>query len=575
MRPLVVFLAAVLLAASVQALALQSSGIPLPVFEKPVTFFQEGKQGLSLGPLPKGISSLSAEACIQCHKQEHAEWKLSAHARSVTEPVFAAAFKSEPRFLCRSCHSPLLEQHPLLVRSSPSAGSQPVAPAQQLEVPTEQKGVQPMANAVGGDRNPHYSESLAREGVTCVTCHVREGTVLSSRPAGRQKAPHALSYSPMLAKAEFCGGCHQFDVKNPRVHPFEVQPSTAQAFLTPQADAPTDVLLTGPPTAPVEPPPSPGVQPAAPQPAAPTAVTPVQGGRAAVRAIASRSVDVNSEDPPVPSQPSFFSQYQQEPRFQHSLDELRLLSDAGTGQSCQSCHMPSAQGRRRHNWEGRNSLAMLRQAITLTARLDRPSYREGDKLQAVIKLKNLAGHRFPTGDSLHAGILDVWLRDGKKTLGRQVFVMSNQNAPEQILTNMVLPANRSLGGGFGGSGFSGLTRLQTENMTLATGLNAIAPQSASGEGLEGLGRADTRLQPGEEAMLVYRQVISKALAQAKAPTLRVRVFHAAVHPGFRGSGIDPALSPLRLVREENLPVTVTQAEGSKTDAAAPASASVR
>ena len=85
--------------------------VTLPVYAEPVTFFSEEKQGITLASLPTGVS-LSAESCAKCHQKEYAEWKASAHSRSVTEPVFASAFKTEPRFLCRSCHSPLLEQQP-------------------------------------------------------------------------------------------------------------------------------------------------------------------------------------------------------------------------------------------------------------------------------------------------------------------------------------------------------------------------------------------------------------------------------------------------------------------------------
>src|SRR3569833_960532 len=101
MKPLSVCIAFVSLGLAVDALAMRPSPkVTLPVYQKPVTFFAEGTQGLELGPLPKGVTSLSAEACLRCHTSEHKDWQASAHARSVTEPVFQAAFLSEPRFLC-------------------------------------------------------------------------------------------------------------------------------------------------------------------------------------------------------------------------------------------------------------------------------------------------------------------------------------------------------------------------------------------------------------------------------------------------------------------------------------------
>jgi len=563
MKPLTVSLVAASLAVGVPALALRGSLTPirLPVYEKPVTFFSEKQQGLDLGPLPAGIKSLSGEGCVECHRGEHAEWKNSAHARSVTEPVFAAAFQSEPRFLCRSCHSPLLQQHPVL-NPALTTGLQPTAPAAPASGPAppeatrvltgetppsatvpggpEEEQVQRRLEAVGGVANPHYSEALMKEGVTCSTCHVREGTILSSRPTVGRKAPHVLSYSPMLGKAELCAGCHQFEVRNPRQHAFERAPVLVQQLARPAKQA-------------------------APQAAASTE-------------------DANTEEPPVPSQPSLHSQCQQEPRVQDTLQEFHLSATAAQGGSCNGCHMPAVKGKASHTWPGRESVAMLQKALSLTARLDRPAYRPGDQLQAVIKLKNDSAHRFPTGDSIHAGLLDVWLRDGQKTLGRQVFVMSGPSGLPVLLTQV-----RHARGGFSGGRESGLALdfvepqpggLQAGGQLLTNGLmvgglsqGSVAPggrgRSARGERLESAGRADTRLLPGEEQMLVYRQKVTGELAKAKQPVLRLRVFHAAIHPGFKGTDIDPKLSPPRLVREQVLPVRLEAAPPKLPEAASP------
>jgi hypothetical protein len=171
---------------------------------------------------------------------------------------------------------------------------------------------------------------------------------------------------------------------------------------------------------------------------------------------------------------------------------------------------------------------MLRDAVSLAVRLDKPSYTEGEKLQAVIRLKNDAGHRFPTGDSIHAGILDVWLRDGKKTLGRQVFVMSNQQGGRFV--NFAQHGQQFFG--------------------------SFAPRQFPGGILEAPQRADTRILPGEEMLLVYKQPVSAELAKARKLNLRVRVFHAAMHPGFKNSSIDPGLNTVKVFREEVLPVKV-------------------
>jgi hypothetical protein len=494
MKPWIVGLCAAGVTASAVGVGLFRAAprpVTLPVRTEPITFFQEDQQAVTLASLPSGVSSLSAQACASCHKTEHAAWKGSAHGRSVTEPVFQAAFKSEQRFVCRSCHSPLVEQHPTLIyqlerqpqvlltgRTLPQ-GHPHVGGAQQ------QPGVPPFIT----EPNPRYDAALASEGVTCVTCHVRDGAVLTANAKSRP-APHALQYAPQMRQAEFCAGCHQFDIDNPSRHPFEKAPvqlirhvagMNAPKFIIAQAQAPG----TGP-AGPLETP------------------------------------KADPDEPPVPAQPGMEQQYQQEARVQHTLDEFRISPAAAKGETCQSCHMPADRSGRLHTWEGRDSVRMLQKAVSMQARLDRPVYHEGDKLQAVIKLRNDAGHRFPTGDSLHAGIVDVWLRDGTKTLGRQVFVMSNQR--NGFLAQMAIDGIRISGGA----------------RTEAT--------------LEAPRREDTRLLPGEDALLVYKQPVTALIAAAKNPTLRVRVFHAGVHPGFKGSAIDPKQSTLKLIREETLPV---------------------
>ena len=480
--------------------------VTLPVYDAPVTFFSEEEQGIRLADLPHGVKSLSARECAGCHEKEHSEWLGSAHSRSVTEPVFTAAFKSEPRALCRSCHSPLLEQHPILISSLKRKPTVLITGFEML--PTSQH-----ERAHIKEPNPDYNESLMREGVTCVTCHVRDGTVLTSNPTAAAGVPHALSYSPLMRKADFCGGCHQFDIQNPQVHPFEKVPEQVARIERLVRQRERQRMVRG-------------------------------SARARVQMAAQQGVPDQPEkkldsaapdDPPVPPQPGLEQQYQHEARVQHTLDEFRVSPAALRGETCQSCHMPADRNRPRHTWPGRDSLAMLRKAVTMTARLDRETYRQGDKLQAVIKIKNDAGHKFPTGDSIHAGIVDVWLRDGEKSLARRVFVMSNQNASGFFLTK---DGTFPIGGG------------------MESPFNRRETSTAAQARLEAPVRADTRLLPGEEAMLVYTQPVGKELARARSLRLQIRVFHAAVHPGFKGSSIDPGLRTLRLIREESLPVLI-------------------
>ena len=70
MKPAVLGVAAA--AATVGVLGIVLVGGPrtvkLPVYEKPVEFFEESRQALLVGNLPHGVSSLSAEACASCHR---------------------------------------------------------------------------------------------------------------------------------------------------------------------------------------------------------------------------------------------------------------------------------------------------------------------------------------------------------------------------------------------------------------------------------------------------------------------------------------------------------------------------
>jgi hypothetical protein len=537
MRPMAVSLCAVSLV--LPALGVVSlyghRRVTLPVYGPPVTFFTEGRQALVLANLPEGAAGLHAADCAGCHRQEHAEWQASAHARSVTEPVFKAAFAAEPRVLCRSCHSPLVQQHPTLLTQGPAI---------------------PRSVAVSGTPNPHYDAALANEGVTCVTCHVRNGAVLTAKPTAPADVPHALRYSPMLRKAEFCAGCHQFNIANPRRHPFERRPeldprmaSVSHAVFRLHGRLPASshpavapaVLNAAPPGAPNGAPPGaphalpPGAPNGAP-PGAPNGAPPDPG---------------TQEEPPIPPQPGLEGQYQNESREQQTLNEFHLSAAAARGENCQSCHMPARDGRRQHTWPGRDHSEMLRQAVSLAASLDRTSYRLGDTLQAVIRLRNDAGHRFPTGDSLHAGILDVWLCDGDRTVGRQVFVMSNQN-----------------GGGFMQI-LRGRSVVFMNGHVATTLMNGAGPPEAQSQ-LEAPMRPDSRLLPGEEAMLVYRQPVTKVLAGCRNLTLRVRLFHSAVNPGFRGSRTDPGINTMRLIREQTIPVRVAPAPDPPASNRAPA-----
>lgn len=128
---------------------------------------------------PKEIASLSAKSCASCHAAIYQQWRSSRHRQSWDNALFAASFRYEPMQWCINCHAPLPQQ----------------------------------ASLLSGLRLAKVPSELVAEGITCAVCHMRDGVLLSAKPPGRaaQRA-HPIRHAPQLARAEFCGGCHQFNV---------------------------------------------------------------------------------------------------------------------------------------------------------------------------------------------------------------------------------------------------------------------------------------------------------------------------------------------------------------------------
>ncbi len=129
--------------------------------------FNHGAAPIDVGPTPAGLAALDAEACASCHADVAEEWRGSMHRAAWTDPVFQAAFVREPLEACRNCHAP-----------QRAPGAEP-------------------------------SGLAAHDGVTCATCHVRDGEVLSTGEG--RGAPHPVRRVPELGASEYCAGCHQFD----------------------------------------------------------------------------------------------------------------------------------------------------------------------------------------------------------------------------------------------------------------------------------------------------------------------------------------------------------------------------
>lgn len=151
--------------------------------------FSEGLAPLSVG----AQGAPSARACARCHAKETAAWRTSMHARSLTDPLVQEGFAVEPRGRCLRCHAPLAEQARELVSV--------------IERTFERDGPR------GRLTLEHLDEdALAREGITCAVCHVREGAILTDTPTtkGAKRGPHTFRAEPALAEGGLCRSCHEF-----------------------------------------------------------------------------------------------------------------------------------------------------------------------------------------------------------------------------------------------------------------------------------------------------------------------------------------------------------------------------
>lgn len=147
----------------------------------------ERPRALGIEPVP-GTTGLSAEACGTCHTEIYLDWKGSVHAAAYVDPQLQEEMKkSENRWLCLGCHTPLMSQFEQL-------------PVDLIDGDVEQ----PVWVA-----NPSFDASLRSEGVTCAGCHVRDGVIIG--PGLPDSAPpHPVRVDPRFRDpAAVCVECHQ------------------------------------------------------------------------------------------------------------------------------------------------------------------------------------------------------------------------------------------------------------------------------------------------------------------------------------------------------------------------------
>ncbi|MFN7146596.1 MAG: hypothetical protein ACK4YP_22675, partial [Myxococcota bacterium] len=141
---------------------------------------------VTVGALPSGLASLSAQGCNACHWAAHDTWSGSAHANAWADETFQAALQGAGgSTACVSCHLPLSNQQDQLA-------------AGYIDGDLTRPRLQP---------NPAFDLTLRGEGVTCAACHVRGETVIATRAA--PNAPHPVAVSTELQDPATCATCHQ------------------------------------------------------------------------------------------------------------------------------------------------------------------------------------------------------------------------------------------------------------------------------------------------------------------------------------------------------------------------------
>ncbi|MBI3780305.1 MAG: hypothetical protein HY278_04490 [candidate division NC10 bacterium] len=157
----------------------------------------QGKPPARYSPLE---ASLDPESCAVCHRLQYDDWKRSLHSKSMGPGVMGQTkelIRDDPgtALLCYACHAPLTEQQEKIQAKSSSRSR--------------------------FKKNATFLTSLQPKGLTCAGCHVRghqpfgppkrDGTLENSRSSSQ--LPHGGAIrTPAFERAEFCKGCHQFEV---------------------------------------------------------------------------------------------------------------------------------------------------------------------------------------------------------------------------------------------------------------------------------------------------------------------------------------------------------------------------
>ncbi len=310
---------------------------PLHVF----TIAKHFEYPLTTKKIPPPLTNLSAATCGTCHRAIYREWTTSMHSRSWTDPYFREDRRLEgSEQICLNCHTPLDRQQKFRV-----LGFHDGDKFDPILAP-----------------NPDFSPELQRQGVTCAACHVRHGVIYGpfSQKAMRD-APHPTEQ--WKNDNEVCARCHIAPDKSRGVF-LKIPPCGTVAEIQLAREEGPRSKTNGRPLLKIPPP------------------IPRTGARAWVPKAGSPSSD-------------------------GSVDGYlgRPVPPGIATANCVACHMPRVQRPlmagypsrlgRRHLWRGGHDPQMVRQALSVRFRAEKP--RHGSVAYVLTITNTGAGHYVPTG----------------------------------------------------------------------------------------------------------------------------------------------------------------------------------
>lgn len=136
--------------------------------------------------IPAGLTGIKASDCGRCHIEIYKEWETSIHGNAWKDPFFQAYWKKDRQiWVCLNCHTPVENQQEYLIQGlqNDRADNHPIK-----------------------TKNPDFDPLFREEGISCATCHLRNGIVYG--PFRDLQAPHPVEYDPKFRTARLCLDCH-------------------------------------------------------------------------------------------------------------------------------------------------------------------------------------------------------------------------------------------------------------------------------------------------------------------------------------------------------------------------------